>query len=237
MSAHPVIWTELAAAAGVRLSDRQLDLLGRYLDLLLEANLTMNLTALKERAAAELLHVGDALTLLPYLADGALTIADVGSGGGSPAIPLAIVRAEVNVTCIESTGKKAAFLTVTAAALGLANVKVVNARAEDFGRGPAREKFDVATARAVGTLDWVAEYCLPLVKIGGKVLAMKGKRAAEEMGTARKAVRVLGGAEAVVHPVALLGTDGHVIVEIVKARKTPEAFPRLPSIAKGKPIR
>jgi 16S rRNA (guanine527-N7)-methyltransferase len=221
----------------VRLSDRQLDLLGRYLDLLLEANLTMNLTALKERAAAELLHVGDALTLLPYLADGALTIADVGSGGGSPAIPLAIVRAEVNVTCIESTGKKAAFLTVTAAALGLANVKVVNARAEDFGRGPAREKFDVATARAVGTLDWVAEYCLPLVKIGGKVLAMKGKRAAEEMGTARKAVRVLGGAEAVVHPVALLGTDGHVIVEIVKARKTPEAFPRLPSIAKGKPIR
>jgi 16S rRNA (guanine527-N7)-methyltransferase len=237
VSAHPVIWTELAAAAGVRLSDRQLDLLGRYLDLLLEANLTMNLTALKERAAAELLHVGDALTLLPYLADGALTIADVGSGGGSPAIPLAIVRAEVNVTCIESTGKKAAFLTVTAAALGLANVKVVNARAEDFGRGPAREKFDVATARAVGTLDWVAEYCLPLVKIGGKVLAMKGKRAAEEMGTARKAVRVLGGAEAVVHPVALLGTDGHVIVEIVKARKTPEAFPRLPSIAKGKPIR
>jgi hypothetical protein len=66
---------------------------------------------------------------------------------------------------------------------------------------------------------------------------MTGKRAAEERGTARKAVRVLGGAEAVVHPVALLGTDGHVIVEIVKARKTPEAFPRLPSIAKGKPIR
>ncbi|MGA2230793.1 MAG: 16S rRNA (guanine(527)-N(7))-methyltransferase RsmG [Tepidisphaeraceae bacterium] len=237
MSGLPILWTQLADAAGVRLSDKQLDLLSRYLDLLLEANLTMNLTALKERGAAEVLHVGDALTLLPYLTAGEVFIADIGSGGGSPAIPLAIARSDASMTCIESTGKKAAFLTATAAALELKNLKVVNGRAEDSGRGPAREKFDIATARAVGTLDWVAEYCLPLVKIGGKVLAMKGKRAAEELGTARKAIRVLGGAEPVVHPVALPGTEGHVIVEIVKMRKTPDAFPRLPSIAKGKPIR
>jgi 16S rRNA (guanine527-N7)-methyltransferase len=104
------------------------------------------------------------------------------------------------------------------------------------GRSNSREAFDVATARAVATLDWLAEWCLPLVNRGGKVLAMKGARAAEEVPAARKAIKLLGGGEAVVHPIALPGTEHRVIVDIPKIARTDDRFPRDPTVAKGKPL-
>jgi 16S rRNA (guanine527-N7)-methyltransferase len=237
MSTPPTLWSDLAKSAGVTLSDIQLARLSRYLDLLLEANQVMNLTAIADRTAAEILHVGDALTLLPFIPPGRIKLADVGSGGGTPAIPLAIAREDVLVTCIESTGKKAAFLESTIKTLELQNVRVVASRAEDIGRGPTRQGFDVAIARAVGKMVWVAEYCLPLVKTGGKVLAMKGKKAAEELTAAQNAIIRLGGGKVTVHPIMLPGTDDHVVVEIAKTRPTPPAYPRLPSVAKGEPLR
>lgn len=230
------LWQRLAQAGGVDLSDEQTALLEKYLDLLLEANRSMNLTAITDRAQAQLLHVGDALTLLPFLPKGDVKIADIGSGGGTPAIPLAIVRGDATITCIEATGKKAAFLERTAAELKLDNLRVMAARAEEVGRGKLRETFDAAIARAVGTMVWVAEFSLPLVRMKGKILAMKGKKVHDELVSAKKAIFLLGGGEATVHLAELPGFEGHVIVEIAKIRPTPEQFPRLPSRAKGRPL-
>src|SRR5918993_2414745 len=120
---HP-LWTELAARAALTLSEAQHAQLSKYLDLLLAANQRMNLTRITDRAAAEVQHVGDALTLLPFLPPGEIRLADVGSGGGVPGIPLAIARPDARVMLIESTKKKAAFLKSAAASLGLANVTV-----------------------------------------------------------------------------------------------------------------
>lgn len=218
------------------LSQPQRHLLLRYLDLLLDANQRMNLTRITDRAAAEVQHVGDALTVLAHLPSGPHTLVDVGTGGGVPGIPLAIARTDVRVTLIESTGKKARFLDETVAALGLGNVRVVHARAEDAGRGELRETFDVAVARAVGEMVWIAEWCLPLVKKGGKVLAMKGPRVHAELPAAVKTIHMLSGGEPVVHPVDLPGTSGRVIVEIPKLGRTPAPYPRAASVAKGKPL-
>lgn len=232
------LWTDLASRAGISLSDAQHALLSRYLDLLLEANLRMNLTRITDRGAAEVQHVGDALTLLPLLPPGPHRLADVGTGGGVPGIPLAIVRPDLEVVLIESTKKKAAFLASAVESLGLRNVSVSDMRAEDAGRLPRfRETFDVAVARAVATLDWLAEWCLPLVKPKtGKLLAMKGARAADELPRAAKAIKLLNGGEPVVYSVDLPGTDHRVIVEIPKRGRTDPRYPRSATVAKGKAL-
>jgi 16S rRNA (guanine527-N7)-methyltransferase len=232
------LWNDMAARAGVALPDAQHALLHRYLDLLLAANETMNLTRITERPAAELHHVADALTLLPFLPREAHTLADVGTGGGVPGIPLAIVRPDARVLLVESTKKKAAFLRSVVEHLALRNVTISDERAEDVGQSPQhRERYDVVVARAVATLVWLAEWCLPLARPkSGKVLAMKGAKAAEEMPAAARAIKLLGGGPAVVHPVDLPGTEHHVIVEIPKTGRTAPRYPRPATAAKGKPL-
>ena len=233
----PELWRALAARAGVELSDNQVAQLSRYIDLLLAANERMNLTRIVGRADAELLHIADTLTLLSDLPKDAHRLADVGSGGGVPGIPIAIARPDARVTLIESTKKKASFLLGAAPALGLTNMTVDARRAEEVAHSNARETFDVAVARAVATLDWLAEWCLPLVRVGGRMLAMKGPKVQEELEAARRAARLVGGGEIELHPVALPGTAGHVIAVIPKTRKTDPRYPRPATHAKGKPIR
>jgi 16S rRNA (guanine527-N7)-methyltransferase len=229
------LWHDLAKKAEVTLDEAQVAQLSRYIELLLTANARMNLTRITDPAQAAVQHVGDALTLLPFLPRGEFRLADVGTGGGVPGIPLAIARPEARVLLIESTKKKAVFLRETIAALGLTNVDVSDARAEDAGRASAtREQFDIVTARAVGTLDWLAEWCLPLTKIGGRMLAMKGPRVVEELPQAGRAIKLLGGGTPVVHNVELSGATGHVIVEIKKVTKTDLKYPRPATVAKGK---
>ena len=230
------LWNSLAARANVNLDPPQHEMLSRYLDLLLQANATMNLTRITDRAEAEVHHVGDALTLLPFLPPGGILVADVGSGGGVPGIPLAIARPDAQVVLIESTKKKAAFLERAIGELALTNARVVGERAEDVGQSGRRQTFDVAIARAVATLDWLAEWLLPLVKLRGKALAMKGKRAADELPAADRAIRLLGGGKPISHPIDLPGTDSHVIIEIPKVRKTDGRYPRPATFAKGKPL-
>jgi 16S rRNA (guanine527-N7)-methyltransferase len=231
------LWDELAGRAGVALSPEQHALLSRYLDLLLAANATMNLTRITDRAAAEVQHVGDSLTVLPHLPKESHRLADVGTGGGVPGIPLAIARPDAAVLLVESTRKKANFLRSAVAELGLRNVTVSDRRVEDVGREREhRERYDVAVARAVATLAWLAEWCLPLVKKGGRVLAMKGQRAAEELPAAAKAIKLLNGGEPAVHPVELPGTEHRVVVEIPKLGRTDARYPRDPTVAKGRPL-
>jgi 16S rRNA (guanine527-N7)-methyltransferase len=232
------LWITLAQRADVALSAEQIGSLSRYIDLLLAANQRMNLTRITDRAAAQAQHVGDALTLLPFLPREAHRLADVGSGGGVPGIPLAIARPDVAVVLIESTRKKAAFLDDAVKELRLRKVTVSALRAEEAGAkdSPLRANFDVVAARAVATMNWLAEWCLPLAKKGGKVLAMKGPRVSEELPAARKAIKLLGGAEPVVHAVELPGAQHHVVVEILKLSATDPKYPRAATTAKGKPI-
>jgi 16S rRNA (guanine527-N7)-methyltransferase len=233
---HP-LWRQLAESAKLELSDEQLARLDRYLELLAQANQRMNVTRIESREAAEVQHVADALTLLPFLPAEPHRLADLGSGGGVPGIPLAIVRPDATVMLIESTQKKAAFLKTAAAELGLANVSVSSWRAEDVGHSNSRETFDIVTARAVGVMAFLAEWSLPLVKKGGKLLAMKGPRIAEELPAAARALRLVGGGEPIVHRVTSLpDVTGHVIVEITKIAKTDSRYPRPATQAKGKPL-
>ena len=230
------LWTDLACRAAIALSDNQQVKLSRYLDLLLEANARMNLTRITERGAAELQHVGDSLTALPHLPAGAIRVADVGSGGGVPGIPLAIARPDATFLLIESTKKKATFLKQAIEALELNNVSVSEWRAEEVGHSNSRETFDVALARAVATMSWLAEWCLPLVKKGGKMLAMKGPKVAEELPEAKRTITAAGGGEAVVHLVDLPGTEHRVIVEVPKIARSDKRLPRPATQAKGKPL-
>lgn len=231
------LWTDIAARAGVSLDAGQHALLGRYLDLLLAANAQMNLTRIVDRESAEVQHVGDALTVLAFLPAGPFLLADVGSGGGVPGIPLAITRPDASVVLIESTKKKAAFLDRAARELGVKNLHVLAERVEDVGRDDKlRESFDVVACRAVATLNWLAEWCLPLVKKGGKMLAMKGPKAADELPLAEHAIRLVGGSSPDVRPVELPGTHSHVVVEIAKIAQTPARYPRPAPAAKGKPL-
>jgi len=231
------LWLEVAGRANVTLSEAQGNLLGKYLDLLIDANKRMNLTRIIDRESAERLHIADALTLLPYLPPNPHRLVDVGSGGGVPGIPLAIARPDAIVLLIESTQKKAAFLKDVAEKLGLTNVAVSEWRAEEVARSNSRESFDVATARAVGAMDMLVEWCLPLVRVGGTMLAMKGEKVTAELTVSGKATKWVGGGKATVHPVELPGADHHVIVEIPKIERTHNAYPRPASEAKGKAIR
>ena len=116
------------------------------------------------------------------------------------------------------------------------NVTVVPHRAEEAASGDLRESFDIVTARAVGELVWIAEWCLPLAKKGGRVLAMKGAKITEELPLAKKAIMILGGIPPTIHPVELPGAEHHVIVEIRKTGLSRKGFPRAASVAKGKPL-
>ncbi|HEY1683870.1 MAG TPA: 16S rRNA (guanine(527)-N(7))-methyltransferase RsmG [Tepidisphaeraceae bacterium] len=228
------LWNQLAGQAGLEITQLQLAELVRYLDLLSAANERMNLTRIVDRASAELQHVADALTLLEYLPRGEIRIADIGSGGGVPAIPLAIVRSDARFTLIESTKKKAVFLRETAQKLELKNIQVLDERVEDVGQSNLREMVDAVTVRAVAEMGWLAEWGLPLLKRGGKLLAMKGPKAEEELGRTGRVISRLGGAMPGVKKIEIPELNGHVIVVIEKVRSTPKDYPRAATMAKGK---
>lgn len=209
------------ARLGVELSADEESLLARYLGMLFATNERINLTRIdKESAWAR--HVVDSLTLLGPIAslEKVETVIDIGSGGGLPAIPLAIARPDIAFTLLEATGKKARFLEAVAARLGLANVAVVQTRAEAAARGALREKFDVATSRAVGALDGLALVSIPFLRIGGLMLAIKGERAPEEIAAAKQTLYELHSAV-----VGEVRTETNTIVAIEKQRKTPAKFP------------
>jgi 16S rRNA (guanine527-N7)-methyltransferase len=186
-------------------------------------------------------HVLDSLSCFlhePLLEVGRL--ADVGSGGGLPGIPISIVRRDLASTLVEATGKKARFLRYAVEDLALGKVEVANARVEDVGRTRQhRGAYDVVTSRAVARLSVVAEYCVPLLDVGGRAIAMKGRLERDEFREGGEAVRVLGANIAEVERVGMLpevGDKERNLVVIQKVKETPERYPRKPGAVAKRPL-
>ena len=196
---------------------------------MLEENEKYNLTAITEPSKIILNHYADCAVLATRLPKGAKII-DVGCGAGFPTLPLAIVRSDVSILAVDSTEKRVKYVEESAKMLGLTNVSCRVMRAEDGARLPElREKFDFATARAVAELRVLLELCLPYVKVGGQMIAMKGKNAEYELASAKKAIAVLGGKGAKAESVTLKGGSEiltHPLIIIDKKSKTPDAYPR-----------
>lgn len=231
----PTAFLERAAALGIAFESGDLDRLGVFLDLLLEANTRFNLTTVTDPAEAWMRHILDSLSLLPVIASAEpKTIMDVGSGGGLPGVPLAIVLPNIQFTLLEATGKKAAFLYEVAHEMGLTNVRVVNDRAETVGsdREHHREKYDMVTARAVGRLAVLLELTSPLARPGGHVVAIKGDKAQEEIEEAKGALHRLHCQVA-----ETIRTATNTLVVIEKLRATPKMYPRRPGEPKRVPLR
>lgn len=233
----------LAPAMGISLNPDQLAAFGRYQVLLLEWNERLNLTAIREPAQVQLRHFLDSLTC--SLATGDLngcSLIDVGAGAGFPGLPLKILYPGLRLTLADSVAKKTVFLEAVVAELGLADVAVVAERAETLGQdGAHREQYDWAIARSVAELRVLAEYLLPLCRVGGRMLAQKGEGVDEEVAAARGAIRTLGGGDPVVSPVVLPPLDGeagrtHYLVVVEKTAPTDSRYPRKPGLPSKRPL-
>ena len=216
----------------LEITGRQADQLDRYAQLLVEWNEKMNLTAITDPEGVLVKHLMDSLTVLRSLpaAGEKVRLIDVGTGAGFPGIPLAVMREELELTLLDSLNKRLVFLEAVCRALGL-EARCVHARAEEAGRQKAhREKYNVATARAVAALPVLCESCLPLVVPGGVFLAMKGPDGEREAQEAASAIKVLGGKLSGIDEWQLPPVEGEAaerkILRIQKISPTPDRFPR-----------
>lgn len=229
-----------APAIAALLPAGHLDAVQRFVRLLLDANQRLNLTRVTDPAEIARLHLLDALAALPLLdAWAPERVIDLGSGGGVPAIPLALARPEVTWTLVDSVAKKARALELMVEALQMPNVVVVADRAEALGRDPRhRERYDVVTARACAPLPVLAELALPLLRIGGHLLAWKGPLSDrdEELRRGRTAIGEVGGGKPRVVDPQLETLGGHRFVVATKERATPPRFPRRPGEPGRRPL-
>lgn len=230
----------LALPGAPQLSEKQLAQLARHWQLLSAAAQHFNLTAIADDAEAAEKHYFDCLLALPALAGAAAgaQVADIGSGGGFPGLVLAVACPQLQFTLIEATGKKCAFLQDCCNQLGLANVRVLTMRAEEAGRAPdLRAAFAYATARAVAPLAVLAEYALPLLRVGGRLVAFKGANHAAEQAAASHALQLLQ-AEAEAPLLFTLPQSGEqrALLSIRKCGETPEKYPRRPGMPAKRPL-
>ncbi len=225
---------DLTKEYGVTVDETACAKLDRYAELLVEWNEKMNLTAITDPIGITVKHFADSLTAIPLLPQKqGISLIDVGTGAGFPGIPLAIVRPDIKLTLLDSLNKRLVFLETVCRELDIP-VQRIHARAEEGGRKPElREKFDVATARAVAALPVLLEYCLPFVRPGGCFLALKGPDSDEEHRAAGKALARLGGKTEAVHKLLLpktpregLEQQERRIFVFNKTAPTPSAYPR-----------
>lgn len=242
-----------ARALGLSLTAEHLKSFGVYMAELQEWNQRFNLTAITDSAEIQRKHFLDSMSCLLVLSESEtflgdtvpvrksarrLWFCDVGSGAGFPGLVLKIMLPEVKMTLIEATRKKCEFLAHVADRMGLCDVEIVHARAEDLGQAPEyRAQYDVALSRAVAPLRVLAEYCLPLLRVGGRMVAQKGADAQQEIAEASEAFATLGGAVTAVKPVQLPDVAGdRYLVVASKQAPTPPAYPRRPGMPSKRPL-
>ncbi len=245
---------EGARDLGLTLSPRHIEMFECYYHELGEWNDRFNLTAITGYQEVQVKHFLDSLscflafpgrTLAPLpnrvplqLDRGDLRCVDVGSGAGFPGLPLKILAPDIEMTLVDSTRKKVGFLRHMIELLELEGVAAIHARAEELGQGlQHRERYDVVMARAVAHLPILCEYCLPLCRVGGRMIALKGQDAHEEAEESQEAVDILGGTLVEIKSVTLpvLGS-GHHLIAIDKAAPTPEKYPRRPGMPSKRPL-
>lgn len=231
-----------AERLGLKLTAAQVEAFRRYREMLVAWNRRFNLTAITDDAGIQVRHFLDSLSCLPVMeARGGLEgrrVVDVGTGAGFPGLPLKIVRPAMRLTLVEATRKKTDFLRAVITELGLEGVEVLHARAERVGREPRhRERYDWALARAVAEMRILAEYLLPLVRVGGYALAQKGEQAPAEVQRAEQALALLGGEVERLEPVALPGVaEERYLVVVRKVAATPDRYPRREGMPAKRPL-
>jgi 16S rRNA (guanine527-N7)-methyltransferase len=224
---------------GIRLTPGQISAFERYEQELIAWNERINLTAIIEPEKIRIKHFLDSLSCLCVMRDTPMErVIDIGTGAGFPGIPLKIFYPPMRLTLVESVGKKASFCRHVVQALGLEGVEVLQDRAEALGQAPGqRERYDWALARAVAVMPVLAEYLLPLVKVGGAMLALKGESAPAEAHTADRAMRLLGGHLRKLVPVTLPGVaEERYLVVVDKIAATPLTYPRRVGVPTKSPL-
>lgn len=234
----PSLREEAAALLGIELTADHEAQFEVYTQALMEWNAHTNLTAITAPDDVRVRHFLDSLSVIKAVPmQPGLRLIDVGTGAGFPGLPLKIAYPDIHVALVDATGKKVAFLKHVIELLGL-RVEPIHARAEEVGHAPGhRASYDVVVARAVARLPSLLEYLLPLAKIGGVCVAMKGRTAHEEAADSKKALQRFGGTLREIIPVQLPGVEEtHQLVVVEKTAHTPLAFPRKPGTPTSKPV-
>jgi 16S rRNA (guanine527-N7)-methyltransferase len=224
---------------GIRLTAAQISAFEIFERELLDWNDRLNLTAIQEPQQIRIKHFLDSLSCLPVMRDSAPNrVIDVGTGAGFPGIPLKIACPTIQLTLVESIGKKASFCQHVVERLELQNVEIIQERVEFLGLHPSfRQQYDWAVARAVAVMPVLAEYLLPLLRVGGAMLAMKGESAPSESHSGERAIRILGGHLRRLVPVTLPGVaEERYLVVVDKIAATPEGYPRRVGLPAKKPL-
>ena len=230
---------QAAALFQITLSPEQLAQFEQYAHELADWSQRMNLTAITEPRAVQVRHFLDSLSVVKaFKPFPKMRVIDIGTGAGFPGLALKIAFPELQMTLMEATGKKITFLQHVIQTLGLTGVDTLNARAEDAGQArDHRGRYDLVVARSVARLPVLVEYMLPLAKVNGRCIAMKGETAAEEANDAKKALALLGGKLEGITSLQLPDvTDAHYLVAIQKIAQTPSAYPRKPGTPSQKPL-
>lgn len=221
----------------IELKEKQINQLYDYMNLLIEWNKKINLTAIIEPKEIILKHFVDSLTISKYINEKS-TLIDIGTGAGFPGIPLKILRDNINITLVDSLNKRIKFLDEVIEKLNLDNIKTVHGRAEEIGRNiEYREKFDYATSRAVANIATLSEYLIPLINKNGKCIYMKGPDINDELEKGKKAINVLGGKIFEKEEFKLPSSDiRRTIIVIEKIKNTPKKYPRKAGMPAKEPI-
>lgn len=236
------IFKDLMCSYGKRIdiefNDKQLYQFYEYMNLLLEWNKKINLTAIIEVEEIILKHFIDSLTINKYIGENK-TLVDVGTGAGFPGIPLKIYRPDLKVTLVDSLNKRINFLNEVISKLDLKDINTVHNRIEDFGKDKKyRESFDYVTARAVANLTTLSEYLIPISKVNGKCICMKGNDIEEEVNSSKNAINLLGGKINKIDYFELPNSDiSRNIIVIDKIKETPNKYPRKAGLPSKEPLK
>lgn len=237
LSEFEKIFIEEAQKINIELDKNQIEKFYKYMDLLIEWNEKINLTAITNRKDIIVKHFIDSLTIQRYLSD-AVNIIDVGTGAGFPGIPIKIINPNLKVVLVDSLNKRINFLQDVIKKLNLDNIEVIHARAEDLGQNKKyREAFDIVTSRAVANMSVLSEYLLPLARVNGKCICMKGSDIEEELENSKYAINLLGGKIEQVDKFELSNERiGRNIIIVKKLKNTPNSYPRKAGTPAKKPL-